>query len=490
MDNQKKQQVLVVGGGIAGLSTAYYIMKYRNQHQLPVTLTLVERAERLGGKIRTTRIDDCIMEEGPDSFIGRKTIMVRLSQELGIDDELVGTNPKARKNYILLHGKMHLMPPGLMLGIPTQFKPFVKTGLVSPMGKLRAGMDLVLPRGEAKQDESLGGFLQRRLGKEVAECLAEPLLSGIYAGDTQKLSLMATFPNFRTIEQEHRSLIKGMMFSRKPKGPTVAPGAVNSQVPQASQGAPLPPIVKKSVFLSYGKGFDRVVTRLEEELRKDCEVKTGVEVQRIERAGEGYEVTMSDGVTSYYDNVVLATPTFVMGKLLPQFSKRDHLLNLPYVTVANVALGFERKEVHHPLDASGFVIPRTEGRKITACTFISVKWPHTASDDKVVLRVFIGHAGNEADLSMSDEEFVQIAREELRELTGIDATPLFHKVNRWPQSMPQYNVGHLERMAEVEEAIVQEYPGLYLTGSGFYGVGVPDCVTQGEKAARKVLKMD
>ena len=209
------RKVIIVGGGITGLSAAFYMKKLFAEQQIPIDITLIEKAEELGGKVQTVRRDGFIIEKGPDSFLARKLPIIALTKDLGLEDELVGTNPGARTNYIYHKNKMHKMPLGLVLGIPTKLTPFMKTGLISPFGKLRAALDLLLPKKKGLDDESLGHFIQRRLGQEVLENITEPLLGGIYAGNTQTLSLKATFPSFFEMEQEHRSLIVGMATGRK-----------------------------------------------------------------------------------------------------------------------------------------------------------------------------------------------------------------------------------------------------------------------------------
>jgi protoporphyrinogen/coproporphyrinogen III oxidase len=466
-------RIMIVGGGISGLAAAYYLQKQIAENHRNCEILLVEQSNRLGGKIQTDNFDGFVIEKGPDSFLARKQAIIQLTLELALENELVGTNPKARKNYILHNNRLHLMPPGLILGIPTQLTPFVKTGLISPMGKLRAGLDLFIPPRKDLSDESVGGFLQRRLGKEVSENIAEPLLSGIYAGDTQALSLDATFPQFRATEKKYGSIIKGMLYSRKRNA---------TPTPELD----LPASVGNSMFLSFRQGLQTLVTRLEENL-------TGVEIRleqcitRVKPEGNGYKVEMANGLTEAVDAVLLATPAFVTKRILTDFSEAELLSEIPYVSVANVVLAFDRNDINVPFDASGFVVPRNEKRNITACTWTSSKWPNTAPENRVLLRCYVGHSKDQSLVGLPDEVLLQKVRDDLREIMGLTVNPLFYRVNRWKDSMPQYCVGHLQRLQMVQEALEQQRPGLFLAGAGYRGVGIPDCIQQGKEASSKLF---
>jgi protoporphyrinogen/coproporphyrinogen III oxidase len=477
MNSEKR--ILVLGGGITGLTTAYYLQKQLKKQHSPYTVTVLEQSNHWGGKINTERVDGFVIERGPDSFLGRKQAIIDLSLELGLEGEFVGTNPAARKNFIFHDKKLHLMPPGLILGVPTQMGPFVQTGLISPLGKLRAAMDLFIPAKRDQSDESLGAFLQRRLGRAVAENIAEPLLSGIYAGDTSVLSLKATFPQFMAIEQKYGSLIKGMMLSRKP-GAT--PGAGVAPSPK------VPDIAKKSMFLSYRKGLSTLVERLVHVLTElGVELQLNQTVQKVVRDKDQYHVQTAKGKQWVADALVFATPAYVTRQLLEDVKGVEKLADIPYVSVANVALAFDKKTINHPLDASGFVIPRNEGRKITACTWTSSKWLHTSPEDKVLLRCYVGHSRNQSMVEHSDEELLADVLGEVKDIMGIAAKPIFYRVTRWRKAMPQYLVGHLERLQQVRALLEKERPGVYIAGAGFQGVGIPDCIQQGKDAAKIVL---
>lgn len=471
------KSVAVIGGGISGLSAAYYARKLFRERRMEVQITLIERSHRLGGKIQTLHRDGFTIEQGPDSFLARKTAVLDLTRELGLEDQLTGTNPRAKTNYILHNGKLHKMPPGLMLGIPTQMWPMVKTGLLSPLGKARAAMDLLLPAKRGAADESLGGFIRRRLGKEVLEHMTEPLLAGIYAGDTEQLSLQATFPQFMEMEREHRSLILGLLASKKRK-PDAKPSSV-----------PLPGPARTSMFLTFKGGLGVLTDALSGSLQTERMI-TGSGVSALEKSvseSGGYELMLDHGERLQADGVILATPAFAAAGLLGHIPGAAHLEHIHYVSVANAAFAFRREDVPGSLDGSGFLIPRSEGRQMTACTWTSSKWLHSAPDDKVLLRTYIGRLGNQSWTDMPEEELKRIIAGELRDLMGITAEPLFCELTQLPRSMPQYPVGHITNLEYLRKQLAEEMPGVELCGGGYDGVGIPDCIRQGKQAAERML---
>ncbi len=470
MTDQVKR-LLIVGGGISGLSAAYYAWKHSLNQNVKLEITLVEKSKTLGGKIQTLHRDGFIIERGPDSFLARKTPIIELTKELGLEGELTATNPAAKKTYILNKKRFHRIPPGLILGIPTKILPFIRTSLISPLGKARAALDIILPARKDQTDESLGSFLERRLGSEVLNNIAEPLLAGIYAGDTHTLSLQSTFPQFQQLENKYRSLIIGMVQSRKRTASTVQ----------------LPDPIKDSMFLTYKKGLKTLVDALIDRL-ESVELITEINVEAISKSGSEYEVTFSNGVAWKGEAIILAIPSYQAGKLLNKLSSSETLDQLPYVSVANIIMAYEASEIVHPLDGTGFVVPKTEGRFITACTWTSSKWLHTSPSDKILLRCYMGRSGQEDWIHLSDEEIENKVRLEIKEIMGIEAKPLFVEVTRWRNSMPQYAVGHLERIRNVRNHVSRDYPGIRLTGSSYEGVGLPDCIQQGKEASKQTLE--
>jgi len=468
------KKILVAGGGITGLSAAYYLDKALREKGIHAEIILAEKSDRLGGKIDTLRRDGFIIEKGPDSFLARKLPMIDLVKDLGMEDQLVPTNPKGKKSYILYHRKLHPMPPGMVYGIPTKLAPFMKTGLVSVKGKLRAAMDLVLPRRKERTDESLGEFIRRRLGREVLEHIAEPLLAGIYAGDTRFLSLQATFPQFHQIENQYRSLMVGM-----------AAGTGQSSGNAMNQ---LPPAAKNSIFLSLKNGLFSIIERLHEVLQERVRFLFNHSVERIVQREKQYCVTFSNGEQLIADGIILAAPAFEAATILSDLPAASKLKQIPYASVANVALAFDKKDASFKMEGSGFVIPRNEGTHVTACTWTSTKWLHVAPEDKVLLRLYVGHHGNDIAERLSEEEILAKVRADLKELMGITAEPLFYEITRWIGAMPQYPVGHLAVLNEVRAELKNKMPKVFIAGAAYQGIGLPDCVRQGREAAEQMIQ--
>lgn len=465
------KHVVVVGGGITGLSAAYYVKQAMKERGVPLRLTLLEKSDTYGGIIQTLRRDGFVIEKGPDSFLARKLPIIELTRELGLEDQLTGQNPASRKTYIVRNHRLHRMPPGLQLGIPTEVGPFVRTGLLSPAGKLRAGLDLFLPKRTDPSDESLGSFLERRLGKEVLSQVVEPLLAGIYAGNTYNLSLKATFPQFHAIEQKHRSLILGMMRSRKSGG---------------EESRTLPEPARNSAFLSYKEGLETIVHGLLDAL-DDVRFVKNCGVDSIRREGAGYRLELDNGETELADAVIAALPAYgisrLLGEAVPGVKELDRI---EYISVANIILAYDEKDIGRKLEGSGFLVPRSEGRFITASTWTSMKWLHTAPAGKALLRCYVGRAGDERWLNMTEAEVIRGVRSDLKDLMGITGEPLFTEMTPLPRAMPQYPVGHLELIARVRAALAEAMPGVQVTGAAFGGVGLPDCVRQGKEAALAV----
>ncbi|AOV08680.1 protoporphyrinogen oxidase [Sporosarcina ureilytica] len=464
------KKVIIIGGGITGLSAAFYTKKLFDEQQIPVDITLIEKSEELGGKIQTLRKDGFIIERGPDAFLARKLPIITLTKELGLEDELIGTNPNARTNYIYHKKKLHQMPLGLVLGIPTKLTPFMKTGLISPIGKLRASLDLLLPKKKILEDESLGHFIQRRLGKEVLENITEPLLGGIYAGDTDTLSLQATFPNLVEMEQKHRSLILGMAAGMKNR-----PASVN-----------LPDAAKKSMFLTYKNGMSTLIEALKETL-KSIRIIKGQGVTKVDQRDNGYQVHLDDQTKLHADGIVFALPNHHAASLLSDVESIHLLEKVNYVSVANVSLTFDKADITYPMNGTGFLIPANEGTVLTACTWSSSKWLHAAPENKYLLRCYVGREKDQQWVKWSDEEILANVQKDLKDIMGITATPTSHTITRAIHSMPQYPIHHLEQLKKVRKCLKAQKPGLFLCGAGYEGVGIPDCIEQGKRAAEKMV---
>jgi protoporphyrinogen/coproporphyrinogen III oxidase len=445
--------VVVIGGGIAGLATAYELSKQRR------SFVVLERASRAGGVIFSETVDGFTIDGGPDALLIQKPEAIALCREIGLGDRLVSTKPP-RLAYIQRGGRLHALPAASVLGIPTRIGPFVRTSLFSWSGKLRMGAELFIPPRRDEADESIGAFMTRRFGREATAYLAEPLLAGIHAGDVDRLSVRALFPRFVDLERKHGSLLKGVRQpARRPQPATTG-----------DEGA----------FKSLPGGLSEMVQALVTSLG-EVNVRTGTGVEAITGRGP-FVVRTSTGEAIQARAVVLATPAFVTSALM-----RDHDAELsrlaagvPYASAATVALAFARDRVRHPLTGSGFVVPRAENTGILAASWLSSKWPHRAPDNCVLMRTFHGGARDPQALERSDAELIKTSLAAVRPLLGLDGEPMFTRVYRWERSNAQHEVGHLDRMAAIDRALAT-HPGLFITGSGFRGVGIPDCVADGRK---------
>ncbi|MGG3738081.1 protoporphyrinogen oxidase [Aeribacillus pallidus] len=459
-----KKHIAIIGGGMTGLTAAYYLQKEIRNQQLPYEITLIEANYQLGGKIQTVRKDGFVIERGPDSFLARKISMSRLAQEVGMADQLV--NNATGTSYVLVNEQLHPIPEGAVLGIPTHITPFVTSGLFSMTGKFRAALDVVIPRSKATGDQSLGQFFRRRLGNEVVENLIEPLLSGIYAGDIDQLSLQSTFPQFYEVEKKHRSLILGMKKTMpKPR----------------SKGKE-----KKGIFLTFKNGLQSFVEAIEQHLT-DVNVKKGIKVTNVKKDGNTYQIELNNGEVLQADGVVITVPHVALTTLLPELEAVQEFKHMPSTSVATVAMAFPKEAIKKQLDGTGFVVSRNSDYTITACTWTHKKWPHTTPDGKVLLRCYVGRAGDEAVVDLSDEDITQIVLDDLKRTMDLTAKPLFTIVTRWKQAMPQYVVGHQKRVEKLKQQLRQQLPGVIIAGSSFEGIGLPDCIDQGEKAVQEML---
>ncbi|MBT2662900.1 protoporphyrinogen oxidase [Bacillus sp. ISL-45] len=463
----EEKKVIVVGGGITGLAAAYYLQKEAREKRLSIKVKLIEASERLGGVISTEKRDGFVIERGPDSIIARKKSAMRLIEEVGLKDKIISNT--AGKSYIYARGKLHTMPEGSFMGIPTKVTPFALSGLFSPLGKLRAAGDFILPKGEPKADQSLGAFFRYRLGDEVVDNLIDPLLSGIYAGDIDELSLMSLFPNFYEIEQKHRSLVVGLNKSM-PKPPKTAkkPGS------------------KKGMFISLSTGLEELIHRVESRLEEGTVMK-GNAVKKVAKTGNTYQVHFETGEVEAADSVVITTDHFHAQRMLSEYAFMEQFTDMPSNSVANVAMAFPKSAIEKDINGTGFLVSRNSDFRITACTWTHKKWPGTSPDDMALLRCYVGKPDDQEAVDLSDEEIVELVLRDLNKTMNITAKPLFHVITRWRKAMPQYTVGHLERIAQVKKQLSRELPGVFLAGGSFEGVGIPGCIDQAESAVEKVI---
>lgn len=451
---------VVVGGGMSGLAAALRF------HERGWRVTVLESSNRLGGAIETHRKDGFLMEAGPDSFITEKPAALALIKRLGIEDGVTGTNPDCRRSFILSRGKLVPIPEGFYLLAPTNPVSFLLSPLLSWTGKIQAMADLWLPRGGgvAGSDESLASFVRRRFGIEMFDRLAQPLVAGIYTADAEKLSLRATFPRFLDLETKYRSVILGLRKAMRSRGAGAASGA------------------RYGLFATMRDGLDRLVDAVVAKLPGDA-IRMNHPVSAIARDGERWRLE-APGAPFAADAVVLALPGHVTARLLEPLDAESAALlrTVPYASSLTVNLAFPRSAIRHRLDGFGFVVPKIEGRRVLACTFSNVKFPVRAPADTALLRVFMGGATDPAALMLSDDAVREVALRELGEILGISGSPVFALVHRHRDSMPQYEPGHVDRMADLRGRI-KGLPGLALAGNAFAGIGLPDVIASGESAA-------
>ena len=470
MNMDERKRIVIVGGGITGLSAAYKLQRAMHEQNVPLDITLVEAADRLGGKIDTVRRDGFVIERGPDSFLIRKQSIERLAESLGIADELVRN--ATGQAFVLLHDRLHPIPGGSVMGIPTELSPFIGTELFSWKGKLRAAGDFLLPRSGVKGDQPVGPFFRRRFGNEVVENLIEPLLSGVYSGDINYMSLQATFPQFAEAEKKHRSLILGMKKSR----PKKRPAATTKETK------------KLGAFHTFRNGLSTLVESLEEALKDDVRLITGNGVVDIDHAERGVTLTLQDGTTLEADDVILATSHQVAGRIMRRHELLQEVSTIPTTSTAAISLAYDADQVVQEQDGTGFLVSKKNDYDITACTWTSRKWPTTTPDGKVLLRAFVGRVGEEHYVEYDDDTLVDIAKRDLGKIFTIQGEPNFSVVTRFKEDRPQYRVGHKERVAHARRQLNEVFPMIQLAGASYDGVGLPDCVDQGEAAAERIIR--
>lgn len=470
-------RIVVLGGGIAGLSAAFRLFELSARHERPLEVTLLERGPRLGGPLRTIREQGFVAEAGADSFLTEKPWALDLARRLGLQDELIGTREEFRRTYVVRAGKLVAIPDGFSLLAPTLLGPMLRSPLLSARGKLRLALEPLIPRRREAGDESLAAFVRRRLGCEVLERIAQPLAGGIYTADPERLSLHATLLRFAEMEQRHGSVIRGLRAAAR------AHGARSRGTSGARWG----------LFASLRTGMQTLVDALAQRLGES--VRRGVAAVALERGAEAgagraprWGVVTGDGARLDADAVVCALPAASAARLLEPHSSglARELDAISYASAAVVNLAYQESDFPGAPQSFGFVVPIAERRKIIAASFTSLKFPGRAPAGTVLLRAFLGGALQTEMMALDDAAMVEAACDEFRELLGVGAPPLWSHVSRWPDSMPQYAVGHLERVAAIERAAA-ELRGIALAGAALRGVGIPDCVLSGERAAEAMF---
>lgn len=442
-------RVLIIGGGIAGLSAAYYLNK------AGIRPTLIERAPRLGGVIQTTTQQGCVLEAGPDGFMAAKPWAMDLIREVGLADEIIGSNDHSRITYIIKNGKLVPLPDGLMMMVPTKIMPLVTTSLFSWPAKIRMGFDLLRRPHGPQPDRTVYDFLMDHYGRECIDYLAEPLLAGVYGGDPKQMSVNSVLTRFAEIEAKYGSLTRGVLAAPKP--------------PKTSG--------PKSFLWTLKSGLGKLIATLS----PSADVIHGA-VETIERSLVGFRVR-AGGHWIEAEHLVVATTAVDGARILELLNPElaGLLAAIPYTSSITLALGYRKAGFDHPLNGHGFLVPKLERKYLMGCTWVGNKFNYRVPDDMVLLRCFIGGNG----LALSDDALVNAARSELRSLMGFQAEPVFSNVARWPDAMAQYTVGHQQRIERVK-AILETIPGLSLAGNAYQGIGIPDCVRMGKEAATRI----
>jgi len=466
------KRVAVIGGGIAGLSAAHRIRELDKR----VEVVLFESLDSLGGAIQTVHRDGFLIEQGPDMLATKDPWGLDLCCRLGFEPDLIKTEDANRRAFVARGNRLYPVPAGFTLLSPSQLLPMITTRLLSPLGKVRALLEYWVATRREITDESLADFTRRRLGNQVFERIVQPLVGGIYTADPEKLSMQATLAQFVEMERAHGGLIRGARLARKRKRR------------QGSESG-----ARYGMFVTLRNGLSGLVQRLAEKLPENAvQLKTSVEEVLPTTDGRWETRATQEGLPgpsmSIFDGIIVATPVHVAARLMKGTSDglSEHLSGISAASSAVVINGFRREDVSHPLDGFGLVVPAQEKRTILACSFSSIKFAGRAPAGKVLLRTFVGGACQPEMLDKSDEEIHLSVQKELQELLGVRSEPLFKQVVRWNKAMPQYHLGHLQRVEQIEQQVAQ-HPGLALAGNGLHGVGIPQCIHSGETAAERVL---
>ena len=462
------KRVAIIGSGISACACGV-VLKERG-----IDFTIFEKEPIPGGKLLTETVNGFTVEGGPDSFLPEKYWSVDLIKKVGLEQELLCTNDEFKGTFIYSGGRLHRLPEGVMLMVPTMIMPLLKSSLISWPGKLRMGMEFFIPPKKVRTDESLAQFVTRRLGKECLEKIAEPLVAGIHTSNPDNMSILAIFPRFVDMEEKSGSLIKGMLAAMKKAPP------------------PDPSKRRMTYFMSLKGGMQQLSEKCFELIGRE-RVRSGSEITKVARAAGGYRLFVNgqaqpfDRQEELFDEVVISTPAFVTAGLVNELDAElaDELQTIEWSSTAIINLAFKKEELKVKLPGFGFIVPKVENRKINATSWSSIKWSGRAPQDYLLLRSFVGGGHHEELVLEDDSTLVSIILEELRQIVGIDAKPVFSRVYRWLKGMPKYTVGHLDRMTRIND-LTKRHPGLHLIGCSYTGIGIGDCVKSGFDAAAKI----
>lgn len=471
-------KVIIIGGGIAGLAAGVHLKAGAKAHGKTVDVLLLEKNNRIGGKIVTEKYGDFLVEGGPDSFLPEKAWSVNLARHLGLEPEMLASNDRFKGTFIYSGNRLHSLPEGVMLMVPTMFGPMAKSRLISWPGKLRMGLEMFVPKRKTVGDESLASFVTRRLGRECLEKIAEPLVAGIHTSNPDNMSVLATFPRFVQMEQKSGSLIRGMLAAMKSR-----PHATLSGPPSK------PGSVKMTYFMSFRNGMQTLSDACAEVIGGDS-IRLGASVKAIEPKGKGYSVILENGEKLDADFVMLGTAAYDAAAMVKGFDRTlaEQMDRIQWSSSGTITVAFKKDDVKVPLRGFGFIVPRVEGRRINAATYSSIKWSFRAPEDRILIRAFVG-GGHHEELvdELDDTGMTNTVLEELDTILGLRADAQFTKIYRWFKGMPKYTVGHLDRITLLDRTL-SGHPGLHLIGCSYKGIGIGDCVHEAQIAAERILK--
>ncbi len=462
-------RVAVIGAGITGLSAAFYLHRQRPD----LKLTVLEASPRAGGILQTVQRNGFLIERGPDMFITRDPEAIALCEDLGFTDQLIQTNPNNRGAYLVHRGQLHKMPAGWTMMTPTNLWAIARTPLLSWKGKLRVLWELFARKRKETSDESLASFTRRRLGHEAFDNIIQPLIGGIYTADPEKLSMNATLKSFADMEREGPGLIRGgIKLLKSRKGDSSSSGA------------------RYSMFVTPKDGMQSLADKIVDALPNGT-IEHGVQVSGLRPADDGIEITIEGEDTKRtFDKVAITTSSQIAANILeggfPEVSQR--IGRIPLAGASVLSMGYARKDIEHPLDAFGVVCPIQEKRPLIAISISSEKFAGRAPEDHVLFRVFIGGALQPELLELTDEELIESTRQQLKELLGVQGKPLFTEIARWTNTMPQYHVGHVELVKEIER-LLESVENLEVAGNAYRGVGIPICIREGKLAAERLIQV-
>ena len=467
-----KRHVVIIGGGITGLVAAYRLRQMNHDNHL-LNCTLLEEDSRFGGKIDTRRTEDFTLELGPDSIYTRKPAGIEFIRELGLEEQIVPVSPSSG-TFVWHNGHLQPLPPGVNTGVPSDMTAFAKTKLLSTQGKIRALADLILPLVPLEGDIAIGEFLRKRLGDEVVDVIASPLLAGIHAGDIDRLSLDATMPMWRKIYEDHRSLILGAMAMKKKA--------------QSAPSAPSDPL-----FINLQNGLEQLVEHLIQAIKHDVDMHLNTSATKVTKNTDGtYEITMNHkGTISTIkaDAIIVATPSFAAADILSSLDLNlEPLRSIRYADTATVSFGYKGIPSSFQMAGSGYLVPRNEGTRITACTIVSNKWKNSSKNGNLLVRCYVGRDGDEEAVHWTDERLIETTQQDLKKSIDLYEKPYFIEIKRWQRSMPQYDAGHLERV-QIMESELQKYPEIILAGAAYRGIGIPDCIKEATRAIDRIKSL-